>query len=105
MSDSLKYSLELLVYADDAVSGEEAVLPMEVSLLSPEGRAYRDRLDIGRSNVIENNPSSAVFRKTVSSGFSPASYGKWSMTVRFLPEDIEKYSLRGVGSRLIREKV
>lgn len=104
MSDSLKYSLELLIYADDALSGDEAVLPMEVSLLSPDSLVYFGRLDIGQSNVIENNISSAVFRKIISSGFSPASYGKWSMTVRFLPEDIEQYSLRGVGSRLIREK-
>lgn len=104
MSDSLKYSLELLIYADDALSGDEAVLPMEVSLLSPDSLVYRGRLDIMPGNVIENNPSDVVYGKTVSRGFSPASYGKWAMTVSFLPEDIEKYSLRGVGSRLIREK-
>ena len=103
MADSLRYSLELLIYAGESTVGDDAVLPVEVSLLSPDSLVYRDRLDFQFTDIVENNPSSSVFAKVISEGFRPVSYGEWSMTVRFLPEDIEKLALRGVGVRLERE--
>lgn len=103
MADSLRYSLELLIYAGESAVGDDAVLPVEVSLLSPDNLVYRDRLDFHFTDIVENNPSSSVFAKVISEGFRPVSYGEWSMTVRFIPEDIEKLALRGVGVRLERE--
>lgn len=100
MADSIKYSLEMLVFADEVVVQED--IPFELTLTSPSARIYREVLSLLPADMKEVRGSGSLFHKIIRNNFAPAEYGTWNMNVRFLTEDIEKYSIQGVGSRLKR---
>lgn len=107
LSDSLR-SNTLYIYAlidapESAFSRMPEELPLRIEAESPAGERYTETVAVPVDSFVNATKYSRQYESLYRSGFHPAQYGKWELSVKVLDED-RFIGFRGIGLKHIKRE-
>lgn len=106
MDDSLKrYDIDFIFSMEGNSPDIQAFtnLPFHILLSSPSGRLYEEKIWVTREMIMEDSDFSKRFCAHYRSELEPYERGEWRLYLDVPDEDLKKYSILGIGLRLIRK--